>query len=245
MHTILLSRCAVTAIVITFAAGATPLPPPGAPAPYPAMRPVEEYLMARDAEVALARSAAPNAISRNATVLVLTRRGYETAVQGANGFVCFVERGWIGPFDLPEMWNPRIRGPDCLNPEAARSVLPLIEKKTALFMAGRSKAEVIAAVKAALANGELSGQLEPGAMSYMMSRSAYLYDDGDHNGSHLMFYTPVVHAEDWGTGLEHSPVVAAVSYWFMSTNPESVGLPPITVFAVPLATWSDGSPAHH
>ncbi len=236
MHTILLSRRAAAAIVITLAAGATP---------DPAMRPVEEYLMPRDAEIALARTAAPYAISRDATILVLSRRGYETAVDGTNGFVCFVERGWIGPFDLPEMWNPRIRGPDCLNPQAARSVLPFIEKKTALFLAGRSKAEVIAAVKAALANGELPGQLEAGAMSYMMSRSAYLYDEGDHNGSHLMFYTPIVRAEDWGTGVEHSPVVAAVSYWFMSKHPEPVSFPPIMVFAIPLATWSDGSPAQH
>jgi hypothetical protein len=234
MHTIHIVRAA-TAFVAILAAGATP---------DPAMRPVEEYLMARDAEIGLARSAAPKAISRDATVLVLTRRGYETAVQGTNGIVCFVERGWIGPFDLPEMWNPRIRGPDCLNPQAARSVLPVVEKKSALNLAGRSKADVIAAVKSALASGELPGQIEGGAMSYMMSRSAYLYDDGDHNGSHLMFYTPVVRAEDWGTGVEHSPVVAAVSYWFMSKTPEPAGFPAIRVFAVPLATWSDGSPAH-
>ena len=236
MHTIVLARWAAAALVTILAVAAPP---------YPTMRPVGEYLMARDAEIALARTAAPTAISEHATIVVLTRRGYETAVQGTNGFVCFVERGWIGPFDHPEMWNPKIRGPDCLNPQAARSVLPLIEKKTALYLAGRSKAEVIAAVKAALAHGELPRQLEPGAMSYMMSRSAYLHDAGDHNGSHLMFYAPIVHSEDWGTGIEHSPVVAAVSYWFMSTNTESLNFPPIMVFAVPLATWSDGSPADH
>jgi hypothetical protein len=236
MHTILRSRRAATAIVTTLVVGA---------APYPTMRPVGEYLMARDAEIALARTAAPNAISRHATILVLSRRGYETAVQGTNGFVCFVERGWVGPFDLPGMWNPKVRGPDCLNPQAARSVLPLIKKETALYLAGQPKAEVIAAVKAALASGELPARLEAGAMSYMMSRSAYLYDGGDHNGSHLMFFTPIVHSEDWGTGVEHSPVAASISYWFMSKNPESVNFPPIMVFAVPLATWSDGSPADH
>jgi hypothetical protein len=235
MHIILLSRHAATAVLTTLAVAATP---------DPTMRPVEEYLMPRDAEVALARSAAPTAISRDATVLVLTRRGYETAVQGTNGFVCFVERGWVGPFDHPEMWNPKIRGADCLNPQAARSVLPLIRKRTALYMAGRSNAEVIAAVKTALASGELSVQVEPGAMGYMMSRSAYLFDRGDHNGSHLMFFTPLVHQEDWGTGVEHSPVVASVSYWFMSKNPEEINFPPIRVFAIPVATWSDGTPAN-
>jgi hypothetical protein len=59
--------------------------------PYPSMAPLEQYLMPRDAEITLARSAAPAAISRDATVLVLGGKGYETAVKGKNGFVCVVE----------------------------------------------------------------------------------------------------------------------------------------------------------
>ena len=39
--------------------------------PYPSMAPIEKYLMDRDAEIALARSAAPPSISRDATVMVL------------------------------------------------------------------------------------------------------------------------------------------------------------------------------
>ena len=39
------------------------------------MAPVEQYLMDRDAEIRLARSAAPESISRDATVLVLGRQG--------------------------------------------------------------------------------------------------------------------------------------------------------------------------
>src|SRR5260370_23531485 len=53
----------------------------------------------------MARSAAPEAISRDADVLVLGRRGYETAVNGKNGFVCVVERCWMLPYDDPEFWN--------------------------------------------------------------------------------------------------------------------------------------------
>jgi hypothetical protein len=67
--------------------------------PYPSMAPLDQYLMDRDAEIAMARSAAPEAISRDAEVLVLGRHGYETAVKGKNGFVCVVERGWMSPFD--------------------------------------------------------------------------------------------------------------------------------------------------
>ena len=39
--------------------------------PYPAMAPLEQYLMDREAEIALARSAAPESISRDAKILVL------------------------------------------------------------------------------------------------------------------------------------------------------------------------------
>ena len=65
---------------------------------YPSMAPLDQYLMPdRDAEIALARSAAPDAISGEAKILVLGRKGYETAVEGKNGFVCVVERGWMVP----------------------------------------------------------------------------------------------------------------------------------------------------
>ena len=85
-------------------------------AQYPVMAPLEEYLIAdRDAEVALARTAAPPAISNDATILVLTRQGYQTAVEGKNGFVCFVDRSWSSPFDDAEYWNPKKRGPTCMN----------------------------------------------------------------------------------------------------------------------------------
>ncbi len=115
-----------------------------AKAPYPSMAPLDQYLIAdRNAEIALARSAAPEAISRDADILVLGRHGYETAVKGKNGFVCVVERGWMGPFngeDAANFWNPKIRGPVCYNPPAARSILPLTYKRTEMILAGQSKA---------------------------------------------------------------------------------------------------------
>ena len=91
---------------------------------YPKMAPVEQYLMERSAEILLARSAAPDSISRDATILVLGRQGYETAVRGKSGFVCMVERSWMAQFDSPEYWNPKIRGAECLNRQAARSIVP-------------------------------------------------------------------------------------------------------------------------
>src|SRR6202047_2415220 len=74
--------------------------------PYPNMAPLDQYLIPdRNAEIALARSAAPPSISQDATVMVLGRHGYETAVEGKNGFVCLVERAWTSSFDSPEFWN--------------------------------------------------------------------------------------------------------------------------------------------
>jgi hypothetical protein len=75
---------------------------------YASMATLEQYLMDRNAEIALASSAAPDDISHEATVLVLGRHGYETAVEGKNGWVCMVERGWMAPFDSPEFWNPKV-----------------------------------------------------------------------------------------------------------------------------------------
>src|SRR4029077_6786258 len=90
--------------------------------PYPEMAPAEQYRIAnREDEIALARSAAPPSISGDAEVLVLGSHGYETAVKGKNGFVCFVQRSWTAGFDDPEFWNPKIRGPNCFNPPAART----------------------------------------------------------------------------------------------------------------------------
>lgn len=221
---------------------------PDTAAPYPKMAPIDQYLMpSRDAEIALARSAAPASISSDATVLVLGRKGYETAVEGKNGFVCVVARGWLGPFDWPEFWSPKIRAADCLNPQAARSIVPIFYLRAKLAMAGRSKEEMLSAVKAAYQNKQLPA-LESGAMDYMMSKSSYLTDEGDHNMPHLMFDTLVKDGKDWGSGADGSPVMSS-PYWYFSPDQTNMkGLPPILVFLVGTGTWSDGTPVamqHH
>ncbi len=205
-----------------------------AEAPYASMAPIEQYLIAdRNAEIALARSAAPAAISRDAEVLVLGGHGYETAVKGKNGFVCVVERSWMSPFDFPEFWNPKMRGPICFNPPAARSILPLTFKRTELVLAGRSKTQIVDSIKAFYKKGLPA--LEPGGMSYMMSIRAYLNDSAGHWVPHLMFYVPQTDGAVWGADLRNSPVML---------NPQFQGAPePVSVFMIPVRTWSDGSAA--
>jgi hypothetical protein len=201
---------------------------------YPSMAPLDQYLMAdRNAEITLARSAAPDAISGDAKIMVLGRHGYETAVEGKNGFVCIVERGWMSPSDAPEFWNPRMRGPICFNPPAAQSVLPATYKRTEMVLAGRTKTEIIQGNRAAFEKGALP-PLEPGAMSYMMSKGAYLTDDNDHNLAYLMFYAPPLEGKAWGADLPKSPVMLI---------PQFKGAQPIDVFIVPVGRWSDGSAA--
>jgi putative zinc finger protein len=202
---------------------------------YPNMVSIEQYLIPdRNAEIAMARSAAPESISSEAKILVLGWRGYETAIEGQNGFVCVVERSWTSPFNSAQFWNPKVRGPVCFNPAAARSILPLTIKRTDMVLAGFSKAQMIASIKSGFDNKELPAP-EPGAMCYMMSRAGYLNDAVGHFVPHLMFYFPLTDKSSWGADLPDSPV---------TLNPQfRDGPEPITEFVIPVGKWSDGTAA--
>ena len=202
-----------------------------AKAPYPVMAPLEQYLITDEkAEIALARSSAPASISDAAEVMVLRRDGYATAVKGSNGFVCIVERSWGKPTDDPEFWSPKVRAPHCFNPAASRTFLPIFLKKTKLVLAGKSKAQILAATTSALEKRELPA-LAPGAMCYMMAKQQYLSDDDMSWHPHLMFFVSGDAVKSWGANLPGSPVIAA-------DDPEER----VTIFMVLAGTWSDGTP---
>src|SRR5258708_27601 len=138
--------------------------------PYPHMAPIDQYLMTdQGAEIALARSAAPESISRDAEVQVLGRHGFETAVKGKNGFVCIVARSWTSAAD-PDFWNPKVRVPMCLNAPAARSYLLRLTKETEWGLAGRTQAQMTESITPALATEETPA-MASGAMCYMMSNT--------------------------------------------------------------------------
>lgn len=210
---------------------------------YPKMAPLDQYLMEKNDEIQLARSAAPDSISRDASILYLGPHGYETAVEGKNGFVCMVGRSWLAAFDWNEFWNPKVRAADCMNRQAARSIVPLVLLRSKMVMAGRSRTEMLEAIKRAFQNGQVP-KLERGAMDYMMSKSAYLTDEGEHNLPHVMFFTDGIEANDWGSNAEGSPIMSVPYWFFSSTEPSQMkGLPPIVVFLVSVANWSDGTQA--
>jgi hypothetical protein len=201
---------------------------------YPAMAPLAQYMIAdRDAEIALARTAAPPAISGEAAVMVLGPHGYETAVKGRNGFTCLVERAWMSAFDDDGFWNPKNRSPICYNPPATRSVLAYDIARTKLVMAGKSKAQMLAALKAEVAAKKLPTPA-PGAMSYMLSRQQYLNDAAGAWRPHLMFHVPMTGAAAWGANQPGSPIMMDADH---TQGPE-----PETIFMMAAAKWSDGTP---
>jgi hypothetical protein len=198
-------------------------------ASYSRMAPVEEYLMPdRGAEIALARSAAPASIAADAEVRVLGRHGFETAVQGRNGFVCIVGRSWTSAADA-DFWDPRVRVPMCVNAPAARSYLVRFTMETAWILAGRTKAQLTAAVAAAAGKQELP-PMEAGAMCYMMSKQGYGGASAPHWPSHLMFFYSDVSLALWGANQKGSPVMGVDD-----------ATEHITQFVIPVPRWSDGT----
>ena len=205
----------------------------GEAAAFPTMAPVGQYrISARDDEIALARTAAPPSISADAEVLVLGDRGYETAVKGKNGFVCFVERSWDSGFDDWQFWNPKLRAPNCFNPPAIRTVLPQYLKRTEWVLAGVSRQEMKAKARSAFVAHEFKSP-EAGAFSFMLSKNGYVSDDaGGPWLPHVMFFVPHGQAAAWAAGVDGSPIVGKDG---SDAEP--------TVLSVPVRFWSDGSPA--
>ena len=195
----------------------------------PSMAPVAQYLIPRDAEIALARSAATSAIAKDAQIMVFTTTGFQTAVKGTNGFVCLVARSWSAGFGDPNFWNPQVRAPICYNAAAAQSQVPETIKRTQIALAGGSEAKIQEGLRAAITSGELP-VAKPGSLSYMLSKGTYFNHSEGHWLPHLMFYMPETDLKSWGVGLPKSPVIG---YNFPDER--------LTIFLVPIGRWSDGS----
>jgi hypothetical protein len=197
--------------------------------PYPKMAALNQYLMAQDAEIALAKSAAPESIAKDADVLVLDRSGYRTEIKGHNGFVCVVQRSWTAALDHPDFWNPKLRAPTCFNAAAVRSFLPRVVKRTNLILAGKTKEQLAAAMKAALDAKEIPA-VESGSMAYMLSKQGYLNDHDGHWHPHIMVFVSQEEPESWGANLTGSQVFGAADHTDR-----------VCTFYIPVAKWSDGS----
>jgi hypothetical protein len=157
-------------------------------------------LLPPEREIALARSAAPPAVSDSATIYVLGDSGWEIAVKGANGVACHVNRSWVASLE-----------PHCFDAEAAATILPMELRRTELLHRGYSLAEADQDIAAGLASGRfrLPRRL---AMSYMMSSAQQLVsDDGRPVGSwrpHVMIFFPYLTAAELGLGTNLDPRAA-------------------------------------
>lgn len=179
----------------------------------PKYPPLSEYMMAAEAEAALARSAAPEKVSARATVKILTTLGYTVVAQGDNGFVCMVMRGWAAATssaaaDRDLVYYAKLRAPICFDPVASRTVLPLQELQARLGMEGMGPDRIAEAVQAAYAKGELP-RMEAVAFGYMFSADQDLGPGVGAWHPHMMVYTPYYENSMLGGNEVHSglPVV--------------------------------------
>jgi hypothetical protein len=160
----------------------------------PAYPPLGQYMMARDAEIALARSAAPASISDRATVKILTKSGYEVAREGDNGVVCMVMRGFSAPTYTPAqfrdlVYDATVHAPICFTAPAARTAMPYYELRTKLAMEGKGPDQIAADLQAAYIKGELPRR-DAVTFAYMWSAHQHLGPGIGAWHPHLMVFAP-------------------------------------------------------
>lgn len=215
----------------------------GIPAPMMAqehrLESIEPFLMPRESEVALARSAAPWGLGNDAAVWVLTRDGYVKVADGTNGFSCFVGRGWSGPIMVrtrdgarvlnPDTFDRTVRAPHCFNAVASESILPWHMLLTRSLLDGIPAERVHEAAAIALQEGRLKLP-GPQAFAYMTSSKQHLADRFENWRPHIMLYQPFTTNAVWGSkGFNHDfpSVVEAGTAW--------------AVAVIPIGRFADGS----
>jgi hypothetical protein len=144
------------------------------------------------AQIALAESAGPPDVARDATIFVLGPQGYKQVREGRNGFTCLIARQF-----------PNTVEPECFDAEGTATLVPV-----RMFVeAERAKGTSEAAIEKAVANGYGSGRFvgprKPGLV-YMLSSHNVVFDPVRkqiiHFPGHLMFYAPNVTEKDVGSG---------------------------------------------
>jgi hypothetical protein len=184
-----MKKAALISLVLLTSLDASPVrgPKPGYP-------PLSQYMMERDAEIALARSAAPAAISDRATVKILTKAGYEAAREGDNGVVCMVMRGFSAPTYTPAqfrdlVYDASVHAPICFTPPAARTVMPYYELRTKLALEGKGPDQIAEGLQSAYVKGELPRR-DAVTFAYMWSAHQHLGSGINAWHPHMMVFAP-------------------------------------------------------
>ena len=156
--------------------------------------PIDRYLMPREAEIALAKSAAPASLADHATIKVLTKSGYVVAREGDNGAVCMVMRGFSAPTYTPAqfrdlVYDPTVHAPICFTAPAARTAMPYYELRTKLAMEGKRPDEIAEALQSAYDRGELPRR-DAVTFAYMWSAHQHLAPGIGAWRPHMMVFAP-------------------------------------------------------
>jgi len=158
------------------------------------------------------------------------RHGYQTAVEGKNGFVCLLERAWMSPFDNPEFWNSKNRSPDCFNPPAARTILPLIKRRTDMVLAGALQGATYRETKGGEGH-ERNPAAKAGRDGQLDAQQAYLTDRVPDSLSHVMFFVSSADPCQLGANSAQSPVALL----------QQDSIADITTFMISVGQRSDGT----
>ncbi|MGD8307701.1 MAG: hypothetical protein PVF17_13670 [Ignavibacteria bacterium] len=154
-------------------------------------------ILPRDLEVELALSSAPSHLQDEATVYVLGENGYELAIQGSNGWTCFVVRG---PGIGPPSWDDMIAG-WCYDEEGMKTMGLVTFDRAKYRSQGLSNEEIRNKINEGFATGKYLSPRKPGVI-YMLSpvnkvpdhRTGKLFDYVPH----VMYYAPNITNEDIG-----------------------------------------------
>lgn len=153
--------------------------------------------MPRARQIQIAMTAAPSAVSRNATIYVLGKHGFEKARTGTNGATCLIDRTFRG--SVPMSIEPK-----CFDVEGTRVFLPVSLRTEALRARGVSEAAIAADIERGYKDGRFHAPAKPGLI-YMLSPVNVIPMDPQntvfkHVAGHLMFYAPYLTPKDLGYG---------------------------------------------
>jgi hypothetical protein len=143
----------------------------------------------QETEIALALSACPPALAKDAGVYVLGKSGYVKVRDSRNGFTAIVEHS-----------KPGSQEPQCIDAEGARSWLPRVLMVAQLRAAGKSREEIQHTVADAVEKGILKPPSRPGVI-YMLSpqnRPPNFKGKVTAFPPHVMFYAPNLANADIG-----------------------------------------------
>ena len=177
-------------------------------------------------EIELALSAGPEAIRKDATVLVLTETGYKTVKEGSNGFLCLVVRGNVR--------FPDILAPICYDEQGAETIGKVHIESQNLRKSGLEESEVQRRIASGFRQGVFPTPQKSGII-YMLSPVVYVPDTEERGKMmtyipHFMIYAPFLTPEDIGF---ESSLTRTKSHMF-SGMPFMNGNGPHNLIVIPL-----------